>query len=70
MPEFAQIDHTDAPDNFIHGFEQFTKQIESYMETKDEQMQCLIQSRRTQYKSGFHSRQSTVVFPIKPHNIG
>ena len=46
MPEFPQIDQTDGVENFINGFEKFTQQIENYLETKDEQMQILIQNRR------------------------
>ena len=37
MPEyFPRIDRSEVADNFIDGCELFTRQIENFIETKDE----------------------------------
>lgn len=46
MPEFQQIDSNDGAAEFINGFEKFTREIQDFIVTKDEQMQNLINDRR------------------------
>ena len=47
LPAFTQIESSAEPQDFLSGFEKFTRVIEEYIETRDEQyMQNIVRERK------------------------